>query len=1259
MAGKIDGGFDILDDSVEISFEVRRSSQCIKKGSVTIPNSRFAILNLKSACRVARFAVFALMALAPASSLLRAQTVGTGSIVGVVSDPAGKVIAEAKVEITNKASAAKIHVTTSSAGLYSSGPIQPGNYSVLVEIKGFNPTLLPVMVQVGNATRVDVKMKLGPEVGQVQVPGGTTVNIEQAAVQGVFNGEQIEKLPVNGRNFPDLAQLEPGVQTQDGSNFEGKDGLTSISFVGGFGRAQRIALDGVDISDETVGGATQNIPASAIREFQLSQSLLDLSTGLTSSGAVNVITRSGSNRIHGDVFGVFRGDQGAAALPGSTPSSSSSFQRELFGANAGGAIIKDKVFWFADAERAKQDLTAPEPFTYPFDGLNASLGEPYREFNTDERVDWNMRGSTRAFYRFNFFENSDLRPYGSASSTQQFRNINNTATNALGVDFNTGVYSHSFRFEYLKLRNEMEDATSNLSGIVNPVPGLGINIGASTVGNCILSNGGNYCGGPSWLGPQQTIQSDKLARYDGSRVMGKHIIRYGITFNRIDAARLAAYSAFPQAGTNSLVGSTSPDPTSYPADWVSLGNGIGSSTAKSAFGFPGGGLGPDNRIETYVGDGWKIRPRVTLTYGLHYVRDTGRTDSNLGPLPDLNQWGAGLGNRVRNPNVNFAPQAGFAWDASGNGKTVIRGGGGLFYENSLWNNALFDSPARLTKGVFPDAPEVCQGGLAEPFAWPTSLTLGASPAGSAATVVNTSTGLRVQPTFCGGTISAVAPQILALSSAFQAAAASLTGQQPNNAFVGSTLSALNNSGYDLLYPNYRTPRSWQVNLGIEKEIRPGTVLSVDYVRNIGEYYLIGQDINHSGAARSFNQANAALARDTAQQANGCPKGFGEVTCMINSTVASGGTTPLGVAGAQAAYSRAGLDSNLQAVGGGPCSYCAFPGTNPITGNNGAVGGVDMLFPDGHSLYSGLEMKVVTRVDRPVQGVKSANFLLAYSISKFTSQVQDQNFINLATDNDDPARFTGPNALDRKNQISFGGTFDLPLNAKLSMIGHFYSPLPQNLQLPELTNGGEIFATDWLGSGLGAAGSPEPVPGTQIGQFQRGTDIYSLQSVINNYNHNFAGNLTPAGACLVANVGPANNHFTCPGLISGPAVMTFTDMVDLGWVMPQLGSVAPNAMSVPWLKSVDLRASWPFKIKERVTIEPSASVFNVFNIANEFLPGNLPGASLLPGQNGLLAPNVVGGVAPGSSLAPFRASFQSGTYALGAPRQFEFGLRISF
>jgi hypothetical protein len=1205
---------------------------------VNIANSEITMFNRLGLA--VRRVILAAMLLLLASPLLLAQsTVATGSIIGVVNDPSKAAVAGAKVTFTSKATGAVIRVTTSSAGLYRSGPLQAGEYVVQIEAKGFNLVDFTSMVQVGKITNGDVDLQVGTEKSAPRpTTNEPTPDTEQAMLQGLLRGGLVESLPVGGRDLIDLSQLEPGVQLQDAGTIDGtKNGISAISFQSHSGSSARTAVDGIDINDEIVGGPTQNLPVSAVQEFQMVDSLLDLSTGLTSSGALNVATRSGSNAIHGELFGLFRGDQGAASLPGSN----SSFQREQFGGRAGGAVIKDKFFVFADAERVKQDVTNQEPFAYPFDGLNAIVAEPDREFATDIRLDWNIKENQRAFFRSNFFQSSDVRPDGPASSTQLFKNGINTESQAAGIDFHTGLYAHSVRVEYLKLRDAIEDATGNLSGTDNPISGLGINIGASTAGNCVFSNGGNYCGGPSWLAPQRTVQANEEVKYDGSRILHDHLIRYGGLFNHISGGRYAAFSAFPQVGTTS--DGTSPDPTSYAADWVSLGNASGFSTAQSAFNFSGGGLGPDNQLGLYVGDVWKASPKLNVTYGVRYVHDTARQDTGLGPLPDLNQWTAGLGNKIRDPKLDFAPQFGFAWDASGTGKSIVRGGAGLYYENPLWNNVEFDTPSRLSTGVFNYAPTVCQGGIADDFVWPTSLAGVTSVAGGAATVVNTPAGLQARPNFCGQTISAAAPAILALQSAFQAATAAAPRSQPNANFVGTALSALS-PNYALFYPDYRTPRSWQMNLGFEQEIRPGTVLSLDYVREVGEHSLIGEDVNHSGAARSFNEPNALAARDAAQIANGCAPGLDQATCMIKA---------LGQAGAQAAYSAAGLDSNIQAVGGGPCSYCAFPGTTSISGNRGAVGGLDMLFSAGHSQYSGVQMKVVTHVIKPAQGINSANFQLAYTFSKYISQAQDQDFINLATNNDRPTQYTGPNSLDHRHQISFGGTFDLPFYTKLSMIGHFYSPPAQNLELPELTNGGEIFATDWLGSGLGAAASPEPVPGTQIGQFQRGTNITNLREVITSYNHLFAGTLTPAGECL------AGNGTLCPGLVDGPPVLTQGDLSALGWVMPTLNSVAPQAVGIPWLKSMDVKLSWPIPVKDKVTIEPSASVFNVFNFWNAFPAGNLPGASLLPGQNGLLAPNVVGGVVPGSSLTPFRNTFQSGTFALGAPRQFEFGLRISF
>src|SRR4029077_193084 len=174
-----------------------------------------------------------------------------------------------------------------------------------------------------------------------------SVNTDQAQVSGSLTTQQIENLPVNGRNFLDLAQLEPGVQIQDGGNFDPtKIGFSSISFGGKFGRSARISVDGVDVSDENVGTTTTGLPSSAIQEFQLAQSSLDISNDLTSGGSVNVVTKSGSNSLHGEAFGLFRDDSQAAAYPGGAK-----FQRGQWGGDVGGPIIKDKLFFFGDGER--------------------------------------------------------------------------------------------------------------------------------------------------------------------------------------------------------------------------------------------------------------------------------------------------------------------------------------------------------------------------------------------------------------------------------------------------------------------------------------------------------------------------------------------------------------------------------------------------------------------------------------------------------------------------------------------------------------------------------------------------------------------------------------------------------------------------------------------------------------------------------------------------------------------------------------------
>src|SRR5271168_228 len=283
--------------------------------------------------------------------LLAQSTTATGSIQGTLTDPSGAVVAGAKITITNKDTGQVLRVTTSSAGTYNSGALVPGDYSVRAEATGFKTVEEGVVVKVGVVSGVNLSLGVGAANTVVTVAEqSVAVNTEQATVQGVLSKEQIENLPVNGRNFLDLAQLEPGVQIQDGADFDPtKVGFSSISVGGRFGRTARIAVDGVDVSDETVGTTTENIPASAIQEFSVSQSSLDLSNELTSSGAVNVITRSGTNQFHGEGFALYRDSVFSAALPAPPPPApplESPYARNQDGGNIGGAIVKDKLFFF-------------------------------------------------------------------------------------------------------------------------------------------------------------------------------------------------------------------------------------------------------------------------------------------------------------------------------------------------------------------------------------------------------------------------------------------------------------------------------------------------------------------------------------------------------------------------------------------------------------------------------------------------------------------------------------------------------------------------------------------------------------------------------------------------------------------------------------------------------------------------------------------------------------------------------------------------
>ena len=1156
-------------------------------------------------------------------------TVGTGSIVGTVADPSGAVVAGAKVKITNVGTGQVIDLTTNSSGVYNSGALIPGGYKVLVQGKGFRSSEVTLTVQVGNTASGNVRLQLGAESQVVEVQGSTVaVNTDQATVQGVLSAEQIENLPINGRNFLDLAQLEPGVQIQDGQDFDPtKAGFSSISFGGRAGRTARIEVDGVDVSDETVGTTTTDIPSSAIEEFQLSQSSLDLSSELTSSGAVNVTTKSGTNTIHGEAFGGFRDSSLAAALP-TPPGFSPTSQRSQYGGRVGGPILKDKLFYFLDGERTLQHEQAPILVGDPFSQYSGVFSSPFVEDNLLGKADYQLSKAVHVFYRFSYFKNALLANGGAGFSVYDNKNI--TRTHLVGADFNTGSFTHSFRFSYLKFQNQIVDATLGTS---LPLANLGVELQLGST---------NLYTGPNYLAPQTTLQSNHQFKYDGGKTLGAHIIRYGFDYNHIVGGGFADFNKiepFVVTDENSSDAGLGSNPLNYPVEYVYLGNGLGYSSSTPAFGYPAGGI-TDNRIGLYVGDSWKLRKNLTVSYGLRYVRDSNRSDSYLPAIPQLSAAIPGLGNQVAQPNLNFAPQLGVAWDPKGNGKTAIRAGIGLFYENAIWNNVAFDAPGRQATGAFGQFPTACNdnGTTASPVYY-----------------TNPQTNQQEQlplATFCGATLGSAVSAMVAYQQLYQSLSP-FNKNAPNPNYSGAIVPQGGGIGLtaSMFDPNYKSPRSVQMNFGVQHEIRPGLVFSADFVRNVQTHYLLGIDENETGDIRHFNLQNGLAAISATNGSFGCGSGtdLSTTQCAINHGAV------------MSSYAGNGLTSSSDfdaacgplALGVGLPYPCAFGGINPNYAPLPFLKGI------GRSVYNGLQAKLIENVKNPVRGVRALNVQVSYSLSRFensggssaTSPLSsDQDFINNAADNTHPNRFFGPSVLDRTHQISFGGYADIPAGFQISLIGHFWSPLSTTLVVPNTGLGpGEIFRTDFTGDGS----VQDPLPGTHIGNFDRGINAASINKVIANYDNTVAGQATPAGQVLIQ-----NGLFTLPQLQQmgdgvAPYVCQAPPVVD-NPLLCSPPSGPGNEVNLAWLRAMDMKFSWRHTFHERVTVEPSAGFFNLFNFSNFDLPGGALSGLLTGGAGN------INGTVPGPAGHDItRVGVGTGVYALGAPRQLEFGLQVSF
>lgn len=1186
----------------------------------------------------------------PSPSYAQVTSTNGGSIQGTITDASGAAIPNAAVVILGTETGFKKTVTADASGYYVVGPLNPGAYKETVTASGFQGLSVNTVVRTGTVTSGTFKLTVGASTETVEVDAGSIqVNTDQPGVSDVLTSQQIDSLPINGRNFLDVAQIEPGVILQAGGSFDPtKAGYSALSIGGVSGRTTRILLDGQDITDETVGTTIFNVSQGAIGEFQLNRSTQDVSGDVTSTGQVLVATKSGTNGFHGELFYNF---QDARALFATEFNSQPPFQRNQFGGSVGGPIFKDKLFFFGNLERIKQDASQPAqvggPFAAQYVGL--SVASPYRETYSTFRLDYNGPGNGHYFVRLNYNVNSLQSNFGQQFET--YANRDNTPGIAGGVDYQFGRFTHSFRGSYEKFHNLIGDTSANAP--VNLLPGIAFQyrIGSTSA----------LATGPNVDAPQGTYQSDKQVRYDGSWTRGTHTVRYGYSINRILGGGFANFFGLGprlRITAATLLPGCSPtapcaaDPlNSYRPSSVIIGNGLGFFTENVGFGLIGGGVN-DWRQGAYVADSWKVTPSFTFSAGLRWSVDTDRANQDIAPIPCsaldtantftdpsqvpctgstslLGQFGAQFAGSVHQPYGNFAPQAGLAY-APGNHKTVFRAGIGIFFEGDVFNNTTNARGSLLATGPF----------FAEAAGGANICSVKSIPNadGSSATGATVNGVTLTIPQICASSVKVAAPYVLALSQNYQAIALK-NPNGPNGGFVGKTLNVTGLYGSP-----YRTPYAEQWNFGMQRELFRGSTLSVDYVHNSTLKIAQQLDVNHVGAARYLNTTAArnAIATTVAGYTT-CPQGTSAAS--INCAIANGADIHT--------FAGNGLDSANQYLGGNaPAANgvtantgAAFPGINPLLGSG------NFLLPIGRSGYDALQVVFREQKAHPVPGIERSNLQVSYNLSEAVSSSNnttgDQFFSSLSFDNDNPTAYIGRNQLDRKHQVSFGGSLLLKYGPQIGIIGHFYSALPQTLTLDATANAtANIFQSDLTGDGTVGDLAPRTNPGDYMHRVKPG----DLGGYINNFNQQNAGQLTPAGQALVAS-----------GLFTPAQLTALNAVVQKIPALPQA-----NAFANPAFRQVDATFSYPIRLGhyvhslgDSILLEPKIAFYNVANFANFGGNSGNPGVAPFGGNLGSSGSGNLNGPTDFGTLNNSRVVRQSGTYDQGAPRTTEFQLRLSF
>jgi hypothetical protein len=618
----------------------------------------------------------------------------TSTLNGTVTDPQGAAVAGAKVSVVNQATAAVRDTTTDTAGFYSVTNLLPADYTVRVETATFaRAELKDVRLEVGRASTVDLKLALARVGEAVTVQAEeVAVNLTQSEVQGIVESSTIENMPLNGRNFLELAFLVPG--NRPATNFDPtKTNTLEVSSAGSFGRGGNINVDGGDNNDEVVGGTLMNFPEDSVQEFQITTNKFTAEVGRSSSSIINIITKSGTNSYHGSAFTYFRHKalQALPALVRDQPAPH--FVREQFGGSVGGPIMRDKAFWFVSSEYRNQGhaVQVGERLFNPDSFITSSASAFIHDYQLIARTDFKLTSKDNLEVRYGFNRTRDIAPgslaqqIGSAANRQaSFNRFNSPLANWTRVISPRVVNSLIFHADYFL--NSIP-AFSPDNPLTNPA-GL-------AVGNEIrfprLQDGANY----------RIPQSTKFNRYQVSDRLSWSIRNHTLSFGG-EYQHLNTYALFDLYGSGSII--TTQDFGTQDRNGDAVINDLDIPIAialKSAAPSrpPIVPFYPNSYFGLYVQDDWKARSNLTLNLGLRWESDDvlGQA-SNLRPCPSLttpdntcNFIENILGTHPGRDYKQFGPRVGFVWDPLKRGQTVLRGGYGIYYDRVVTEVPLLEA----------------------------------------------------------------------------------------------------------------------------------------------------------------------------------------------------------------------------------------------------------------------------------------------------------------------------------------------------------------------------------------------------------------------------------------------------------------------------------------------------------------------------------------------------------------------------------------